>query len=129
MKVFSYKRIQLGQFTAHQFTLFELKSFASVILYWFCGQGWQGRYHSHAFKAVSFRLYGSYRERVRRENGDIVVCDRAASRIRYFSREHCHELGESTGCLTVLFAGPWQSTWREYRDGRWTTLGWGRRRL
>lgn len=94
-KLFSYKKIQLGQFTACQFTLFELKSFASVILYWSYGSGWQGRYHSHAFQVVSFRLYGSYRERVRRENGDIAVCDRAERRVRYFSREHCHELGES----------------------------------
>jgi hypothetical protein len=123
------KTISLGDFRAEQFTLFEHKRLFSVIFYWFHGDGWQGRFHTHAFRALSLRLWGTYRERVMAPNGSVVERERGDRRLLYFPREHAHELGISRGCLTMLVAGPWRETWREHRGGRWTTLGWGRRRL
>lgn len=128
LKICSYKQIKLGDFYAKQFTLFECKYLFSVIFYWFVGDGWQDRYHDHAFRALSLRLWGSYQERVL-VNGEVVETPRSSSRWRYFPRDHMHMLGKSKGCLVVLFAGPWLRTWREIRDGVTRTLTWGRRRV
>lgn len=121
MKFFSYKNIHLGEFTAHQFTLFEWKRLCSIIIYWFCGNGWQGRSHSHAFNAWSFLLWGNYFERV----GNAVL-NRDRKRLLFYPRSCFHELGISKGCLTLLFAGPWAKTWQEIKDGRIRTYSWGR---
>lgn len=32
---------------------------------------------------------------------------------KYFPRDCYHSINESTGCMTVLFQGPWKKTWKE----------------
>lgn len=127
MKFCAYKEIKLGNFTAKQFTLFESKHLFSVIFYWFIGDGWQDRYHDHAFRAISLRLWGSYQERVMYPGGDVEEVPRNTSRWRYFPRRHMHMLGHSKGCLVMLVAGPWQRFWSEIKDGRVRTLAWSRK--
>ena len=127
MKFLKYKPIRLGQFTAHQFTLFECKSLFSIIFYFFVGDGWQDRFHTHAFKAISIRLFGSYRERILHSDGTVSECNRDDKRIKLFGKSHSHMLGMSKRCLVALFSGPWDRTWQEIKDGRTRTLTWGRK--
>lgn len=125
MKMFSYKKIKLGDFTAHQFTVLEFKSLCSIIFYYFKGNGWQDRYHTHAFNSVSFKLFGSYKERIK-----MLLGYRESTRksiIKFFPKTSYHCLGNSKGCLTVLFSGPWEYTWKEFKAGKERTLTWGRR--
>lgn len=130
MKLLSYKAIRLGDLTAHQLTVFEHKRLFSLILYYFRGDGWQDRYHDHAFDAISIRVFGRYRERVLLDErtGERLERDRSDRRVMLFRRSCFHMLGISPGgCLTILLAGPWGPTWREWKDGRTRTLRWGRR--
>lgn len=127
MKFLRHKRITFGQFTAHQFTVFESKAAFSIIFYFFVGAGWQDRFHTHAFRAVSLRIFGSYRERVKHTDGTISERLRDEKRIFHFAKRHEHMLGHSTGCLVLLLAGPWEKTWTETRNGQVRTLAWGRK--
>lgn len=124
-KLFAYKAVVLSQFTAHQFTVFEHKRLFSIIFYYFKGAGWQGRFHSHAFNALSLRIFGDYLERGIFDN--VPTRRRAERRWQYIPRDHFHELGRSNGCLTLVIAGPWAKTWQEVRDGVVRTFGWGRK--
>lgn len=127
MKLFKFKRIALGDFVAQQFTLFEHKGLFSIIAYRFKGDGWQDRFHTHAFNAISFRVYGTYQERVREADGSIHIVARNTSRFRFFTKAHEHMLGVSSGCLTILVAGPWDQTWTERKQDVLRILGWGRK--
>jgi len=127
MKVLRYKKVVLGELNAHQFTLFEWKRAFSILVYYFEGDGWQDRYHTHAFNAWSLKLFGTYQYR------ELVdgVAEEAFRRevLRYFPRSTNHMLGPSAGCLTILLAGPWNATWQETKGGRARTLAWGRRTI
>lgn len=126
MKFLSHKRIQLGAFLARQFTLIEIKRLFSIVAFWFKGDGWQDRFHDHAFVALSLRIWGTYRERVLCD-GKVTENDRAESRWRFIPRNHMHMLGVSRGCLVLVFTGPWLDYWHEVKDGQLRKLGWGRR--
>ncbi len=127
MKLFSYKKIILGDFVANQYTLIEHKGFFSVILYYFKGDGWQDRFHSHAFHAVSFKIFGTYNERKLLDSSSGQYSERTRkSFIKFFPKSSFHMLGKSNGCLTILFSGPWEKTWKEYKDGKEVELNWNR---
>ena len=34
--------------------------------------------------------------------------------IKYFPRDRFHKIGKSTDCLTLLFSGKWNRSWKEY---------------
>ena len=125
MKFLRYKKVTLGELDAHQFTVIEIKWLFSIIFYYFRGDGWQDRFHTHAFNAVSFRFFGTYlvREIV---DGETIETSRT-DRIRYFPKSVDHMLGPSRGCLTLLLSGPWDATWVETKNGRKRTLQWGRK--
>lgn len=138
MKFLSYKRIELGKFVARQYTIFEFKSFISAIFYYFePTSGWQDRFHSHAFNAISIRFFGDYLERFFSTKSE--TCDVCADkhyeeksrsshgRFYYIPRDHAHMLGQSNGCLVLVLAGPWLDHWYEWKNGIKRTLLWGRR--
>ncbi len=127
MKFLSYKKITIGELDANQFIIIEIKSLFSIIFYFFKGSGWQDRFHTHAFNAVSFRIFGSYR--VRDIIDGKVVESARTSRVKFFSKKTNHMLGPSQGCLTLLIAGPWDKTWIETKDGQERVLTWGRKRI
>jgi len=122
-RVMSYKKIQLGELIAHQFAIIESKRLFSIIFYYFEGHGWQDRFHTHAFSAISLRIFGTYLYR----NFDDDVDRTRSKRIMYFPKTTNHMLGPSKGCLTLLFARPWERTWNEFKDGKVRVLTWGRR--
>lgn len=130
MKFLSTKDIKLGDFNARQFTLFEYKPWFSIIFFWFSGDGWQDRYHTHAFDAVSLCLYGKYEER------ELLNPTTGAYRerprrfgFRFFPKNSYHSLGESKGCLTLLLSGPWKGNWKEWKNGKEYSLSDGRVRV
>ncbi|MEE9336292.1 MAG: hypothetical protein V3U65_19555 [Granulosicoccaceae bacterium] len=125
MKILKNKQITLGSHTANQFIIFESKIFFSIILYYFKSAGWQDRFHTHAFNAISIKLFGSYA--VRDIVGDTVVEGERKEIIKYFPKATNHMLGPSKGCATLLFSGPWDRSWTETKEGRVRTLLWGRK--
>lgn len=144
--VCTFKAITFGQFTAKQFVLFEHKRLFSIIFFYFKGDGWQDRWHTHAFNAISFKLFGSYLEdslhhsRYRLVSGPlwfipepdpesefVSVIKKRTELIKYFPRDSFHKLGHSNGCMTMLLSGPWKPQWVEVHDNGTTThLNWGR---
>lgn len=130
---FKKKKIVFGQFAATQYIVFENKNLGSLLFFYFKGDGWQDRYHTHAFNAISFKFFGSYGERCLEFFPGTKSCRITESRrtefFRYFPRDSYHCLGRSKGCLTMLMSGPWKRTWKEYRlhTGQEVELGWGRK--
>lgn len=138
MQLFKKKTIIFGELSATQFILFEHKKLFSIIFFYFKGDGWQDRFHTHAFNAVSFKIFGQYMERtlVRWWPNDwtgYIHCEtREKPRtefIRYFPRDCYHKIGPSNGCMTMLISGPWKPTWKEWKDGKETVLSWGRKSI
>lgn len=129
MKLISFKRIVLGEFTANQFSIFEHKRLFSIIIYYFKGNGWQDRFHTHAFNAISIKVFGNYSERILTEKKTETYHQVIRSRVfKYFPKSTYHMLGKSSGCLTILFSGPWDSTWKEFKGGEEFELTWGRKK-
>lgn len=122
-------RFNFGNRLIHQFVLFEFKPLFSIIFFWFHkSSNIQDRYHTHAFNAISIKLFGEYTEYVLTDEttGEIEKHQRTQI-IKYFPRDSYHAIGESKkGCLTVLIAGPWKREWKEYSDGKVTKYHWSR---
>lgn len=91
-----------------QFVIFEFK-FSVILFYFHKSDGEQDRYHTHAFNAISFKIFGTYDEK----KGKYHIENRKDI-IKYFPRNRYHKIGKSTGCLTLLFSGPWNKEWKEY---------------
>lgn len=126
MKFLTKKTIKLGDLSAIQFIVFEHKRLFSLIFFYFKGDGWQDRFHTHAFNAISFKIFGSYGER-RFVGGKYWAIEQVERTefIRYFPRDCYHAIGPSKGCMTMLIAGPWKKTWKEFKDGKERLLTWG----
>ncbi len=118
-KLFSllhFNRFTFGDQVVSQFVLFEFKYLFSIIFFYFHkSDGEQDRYHTHAFNAISFKLFGTYDEYIldNEKTGEYHVENRKDI-IKYFPRDRYHKIGKSTGCLTLLFSGPWNKEWKEY---------------
>mgnify|MGYP007024653432 CR=1 FL=1 len=127
MKTESFSLLHLNKFTfgdqpVSQFVVFEWKYLFSIIFFYFHkSTGAQDRFHTHAFNAISFKLFGEYDYSV----GVI----RRTQFIKYFPREHFHRIANSNGCMTLLLSGPWNKEWKEYRDGTITGYSWGRKKV
>lgn len=122
-------RFNFGDRLIHQFVLFEFKPLFSIIFFWFHkSSNVQDRYHTHAFNAISIKLFGEYTEYVLTDEttGQIEKHQRTQI-IKYFPRDSYHAIGESKkGCLTILISGPWNREWKEYSDGKVTKYHWSR---
>jgi hypothetical protein len=124
--------IQLGQHVSHQFIVFEHKRLFSIVFYYFPRQNrWQDRLHSHAFNALSVRVFGDYTEAVANVPSvpqNVAISSRR-NRGRFFRipAGRVHGIGPSEGCLVMVLTGPWSPTWKEYKDGKVRELGWGRK--
>jgi len=149
-EICSYKPIIFGDLVAKQFVLFEHKKLFGIIFFYFKG-GKQDRFHTHAFNALSIKLWGTYTEGILvydknwlepRFGGIVPVIDeikyvKRDKIFKYFPRNCYHSINDSKGCMTILFQGPWNETWKEckIKDGRLgnyviteeTTLTWHRK--
>lgn len=127
-EICSYKRIVFGDLIAKQFVLFEHKRLFGILFFYFFGAK-QDRFHTHAFNSVSLKLWGNYTEGVLdAETKEIRYVPRTAI-FKYFPRGAYHSINDTTGCCTMLLQGPWKRTWKEFKDGKETTLTWHRKEL
>lgn len=118
--LFHYNKFTFGDQIVSQFVIFEHKLFFSIILFYFHkANGSQDRFHTHAFNAISFKLFGKYDEYIllNEKTGEYKI-EKRNSIIKYFPRDCWHKIGNSNGCMTVLFSGPWKKTWKEYINGK-----------
>lgn len=111
-----------------QFVIFECKYLFSIIIFYFHKSDYsQDRFHTHAFNAISIKLFGEYNEYILTdEDKDIFHIERRKGIVKYFPRNSFHKIGDSNGCCTILFSGPWKKEWKERINGETLTYNWGR---
>lgn len=125
-EICSYKEIVFGDLVAKQFVLFEHKRLFGILLFHFCGNE-QDRFHTHAFNALSIKLFGHYEEGILDPDTKEIRYETRRKVFKYFPRDSYHSINKSTGCCTVLIQGPWRKTWKEYKDGKESVLTWHRK--
>lgn len=109
------KKISLGGQDVSELTILEWKRLFSIKLFHFHKTtGSQDRFHTHAFKAVSFLLHGDYTEEIIEKN-TIMPLLRSRKRILYIPADQFHRITRSTGCHTLLITGPWGEEFSELR--------------
>ena len=124
--ILSLNKFEFGEQHVTQLILFECKYLFSIIFFYFhksylC----QDRFHTHAFKAISIRIFGDYVEEFLNHN--VITSDkRSRNRIIFIPRDEFHRITKSNGCLTLLISGSWKQTWQEYIDNKFVTYSWNR---
>ena len=130
-RVFSllkYNKFEFGEQIVSQFVVFECKWLFSIIIFYFHkSEGSQDRFHTHAFNAISFKLFGKYEEHIldSEESGEFHTEARVQF-FKYFPRNSYHRIAKSDGCATILISGPWHTEWKEYINGKIQHYNWGR---
>ena len=127
-EICSYKPIIFGDLIAKQFVLFEHKRLFGIIFFYFNGR-MQDRFHTHAFNAVSFKLWGNYLEGIFNPETNEIRYEVRNKIVKYFPRDSYHSINNSKGCCTMLIQGPWKKTWKEYKDGKEVYLTWHRKEI
>lgn len=129
ISILKYNRFKFGQQEVSQFVIFECKWLFSIIIFYFhkCDES-QDRFHTHAFNALSFKLFGEYDEHIldNELTGDYHI-ERRKSIIKYFPRDSYHRIANIDGCCTLLLSGRWKKYWKEYINGEVIYYGWGRK--
>jgi len=128
--LFKYNKFEFGNQIVSQFIIFECKYLFSIILFYFHkSDKEQDRYHTHAFNAHSFKIFGKYTEYVLYDEKTLENKSYIRESVyKYFPKDCYHKIGNSTGCLTILFSGKWDKTWKECNDkGEIKTLNWNRK--
>lgn len=129
LSILKYNRFKFGRQEVSQFVIFECKWLFSIIIFYFhkCDDS-QDRFHTHAFNAWSFKLFGEYDEHIldNELTGDHHI-ERRTQFIKYFPCDSYHRIANSNGCCTVLFSGPWKKEWKEYVNGDVIHYTWGRK--
>ena len=114
-----YNKFIFGNQVVSQFVIFECKWLFSIIFFYFHkSDSSQDRYHTHAFNALSFKLWGEYTEYLLlNELSGAFKVRRRTNIFQFFPRDSYHKIGNSNGCCTLLLSGPWCNKWKEYNDG------------
>jgi hypothetical protein len=103
--------------------LFESKRFGSVALLRF-SKGTREAYHSHAFNARTWWLWGSVTEHhLMRE----PIKWRPSFKPKFTPRECFHKIVADEVTWAFTIRGPWQDKWKEWRSGEFVTLTHGRK--
>lgn len=102
--------------------LCEFKNLFSIVILHFGPTNREG-YHSHSFNAMTLWLKGDVEEH------DISGVTRTycAGMWKYTPRSRFHRVSAHPTAWAISFRGPWQDTWQEYKDGKYTTLTHGRK--
>lgn len=120
MKIFKYTKFKFGNQHVSQFIIFEHKKLFSIIIFYFHkSKESQDRFHTHAFNAWSIKLFGNYNEYIL-ENKDPFKyrIEKRVKVLQYFPKNSYHKIGDSNGCMTILFSGKWDNFWEEFKDGQ-----------
>lgn len=118
ISIFRYNRFTFGNRIISQFVVFECKYLFSIIFFYFHkSEEIQDRFHTHAFNAISIKIFGSYDEHVLNDEktGEFSIRKRTEV-VKYFPRDSYHRIGKGNGCCTLLLSGPWKKTWKERTD-------------
>lgn len=127
MRFFSRAKDGGPESTVDAYFLVEIKSLFSIALLRF-GPGGRDVYHSHAFNAFTWYLFGGplweliYEGRAKIYKHCLIP--------KLTKRSDIHKvkcMSRSAWCLTIR--GPWSNTWVEVRDGEKVTLTHGRKEL
>lgn len=122
-----FNRFYFGEQIVSQFVLFECKYLFSIIFFYFHKtNSSQDRFHTHAFNAFSIKLFGQYTEYILLDKDGNYRTEIRDKIFKYFPRNCFHKIGNSTGCMTILFSGKWNPTWDEYIDGKIVNYNWNR---
>ena len=125
-------KFDFGNRIIYQFVLFECKYLFSLIFFYFTkSEKKQDRYHTHAFNALSIKIFGDYNEYILLDEKDgTSECRLRKKIIKWFPRDCYHCIGESKkGCLTFLISGPWKKYWKEWINGRIIDYAWSRDKI
>jgi hypothetical protein len=123
-------RFEFGEQKVTQFVVFECKWLGSIIFFYFHkSDSCQDRFHTHAFNALSFKLFGEYDEHIldNEKTGEFHT-ERRTQFFKYFPRDSYHRIAKSNGCCTLLLSGPWKKYWKEYINGEVVNYKWGRKK-
>ena len=128
ISILRYNRFCFGNQIVSQFVIFECKWLFSIILFYFHkSDSTQDRFHTHAFNAISFKIFGEYTEYILLdEKTEKFKIERRKTFFKFFPRDSYHMIGNSNGCLTLLFSGRWKSSWKEYINGKVIEYNWNR---
>lgn len=125
MDIFKKQVFEFGEQKVTQFKIFENKKWFSLIIFYFHNSPnkSQDRFHTHAFNALSIRLWGDYEE----EFLDKPSSMRSRKRFLFIPRDSFHRITRSNGCCTLLLAGKWKKTWLEFKNGEFTEFSHNRK--
>ena len=109
--------------------LIECKSLFSIGLLRF-SEGSREAYHTHAFNALTWWLYGAVVEE-HYEGGPIAesnICKyfSPSFKPKYTPRTCFHKINATRTTWALTFRGPWAKHWYEYKDGKVIKLTHGR---
>lgn len=112
--------------------LIEWKMFFSIGILHF-RKGTREAYHNHAFNALTWWLKGNVtEERITNPtfNKGISLKDYKISFIpKYTSRDNFHKIRAHTDTYALTFRGPWNDTWKEFKNNKLITLTHGRKEI
>lgn len=129
LSLLKFNRFTFGEQIVSQFVIFECKYLFSIIIFYFHrANSCQDRFHTHAFNALSIKLFGQYSEYIldNETTGEYHI-EKRTQLCKYFPRNSYHKIGNSIGCCTILFSGPWKRNWKEYINGQVVQYTWGRK--
>ena len=123
-----YNKFTFGEQVVSQFVVFEIKWLCSMIFFYFHkSKSSQDRFHTHAFNAISIKVFGEYDEHILDDEATGKYhTEKRVQVLKYFRKNHYHRIANSNGCLTIFFSGKWDKTWKEYIDGKVVDYTWGR---
>lgn len=126
MKLFSSGKDGGSKSTVTGFWLIEIKSLFSIVLLRF-DAGSREAFHSHAFNAWTFWLWGSVDEHLL--GGEVRRWSGPSLRPKFTPRTCFHKVFGVTTTYALSFRGPWSRTWKEYLPGtdEFVTLTHGRK--
>ena len=129
MKLFSYGKDGGPKSPVDGFWLVEIKGLFSIVLLRF-NDGGREAYHSHAFNALSWFLWGNLTERSLDFPTKPTEYTYKRSFIPKVTPRICVHRVNSVGSSWVLsLRGPWQDTWHEIKDDKKITLTHGRKEV
>jgi hypothetical protein len=106
------------------FFLLEIKALFSIVFLWFAN-GSREAFHSHAFHAISWVLWGKLIEDT--IDGKQFIYTPSFKPV-WTSRERFHKVTSVGVTIAISFRSRWRPRWKEYlpEDGRYITLTNGR---
>lgn len=111
--------------TVTGYWLIELKSLFSIVLLRF-DKGSREVYHSHAFNALTWWLKGEVEEH--HLDGRVLTW-KASFKPKYTPRNCVHKVYGKKTTWALSIRGPWNNTWKEYKNDSEITLTHGRKEV